>query len=91
VTHFLQQGHPYSNKATPPKNAQAKHIKTTTQANPYLFFLSIPVWPQTYCIAEDALELLIFLPPLPNAGITDGFHHTHFMWYLGLNPGLCIH
>ena len=32
VTLFLQQGHTYSNKVTPPKNATswAKHIQTTT-------------------------------------------------------------
>jgi hypothetical protein len=32
VTHFLQQSHTYSNKATPPNSATswAKHIQTTT-------------------------------------------------------------
>jgi hypothetical protein len=32
VTHFFQQGHTYSNKATPPNSAisRAKHIQTTT-------------------------------------------------------------
>jgi hypothetical protein len=35
VTHFLQQGHTYSNKATPPNTAApwVKHIQTTTQGN----------------------------------------------------------
>ena len=32
VTHFLKQGHTYSNKATPPSSAtpSVKHIQTTT-------------------------------------------------------------
>ena len=32
MTHFLQQGHTYSNKATPPNSTTpwAKHIQTTT-------------------------------------------------------------
>jgi hypothetical protein len=36
VTHFLQQGHTYSNKAIQPNSATpwAKHIQTTTNVNP---------------------------------------------------------
>jgi hypothetical protein len=44
VTHFLQQGHTYSNKATPPNKAWAKHIQTTIASiDPGIFPAHIPL------------------------------------------------
>jgi hypothetical protein len=39
-------------------------------------------------IAHSGLGLMIFLPPPPNAGITDGYHHTGLqIVYFRSNPG----
>lgn len=44
----------------------------------------------THYVAKDDLGLLIFLPLLPNAGITGVGYCARIIWCWELNTGLCV-
>jgi hypothetical protein len=84
VTHLLQQGHTYSNKATPPNSATpwAKHIQTITHALSNVVLMTLHM--KSVCSHFIDVETEGSVPTAPACAWQDNLNwHGEICWTAG--------